>query len=155
MTAHIPPERHAPSQEAVDLVAALQRCLTSFHANDGEAAILDGDTEPQRAALARYIGARRMRSTLLGANLFADPAWDILLALFQAHLEGRDMSLEQLSETQRLSLNVVVGQVSAMERRGLLVESRTSPNSRRRREVRLSPLATDAMASWLTLAFGD
>ena len=155
MTALIPPERLASSQEAVDLVAALQRCLTSFHAAVDEPAILDGEAEAQRAALARYLGARRMRSTLLGPNLFADPAWDILLALFHAQLERREMTLEQLSETQRLSLTVVVGQVSAMERRGLLIEHRTSPNSKRRRAIRLSPLATDAMASWLTLAFGD
>jgi len=155
MTAHIPPDRSLPSQEAVDLVVALQRCLTNFHARTAEPAILDGEAEEQRAALSRYLDARRSRAMLLGQNLFSDPAWDILLALFRAELEGGDMTLEQLSETLHLSLSVVVGQVGAMERRGLLVENRTSPNSRRRRAVRLSPLATDAMASWTSLAFGD
>ncbi|MFD1106234.1 ArsR family transcriptional regulator [Sphingobium olei] len=155
MTAHIPPDRALPSQEAVDLVVALQRCLTSFHARVEGPAILDGEAEEQRALLSRYMEARRMRAMLLGQDLFSDPAWDILLALFQAELEGGDMTLEQLSETLRLSLSVVVGQVGAMERRGLLVENRTSPNSRRRRAVRLSPLATDAMASWMSLAFAD
>lgn len=155
MTAHVPPDRALPSQEAVDLVVALQRCLTNFHARTEEPAILDGEAEEQRAALSRYLEARKMRAMLLGQNLFSDPAWDILLALFQAELEGSDMTLEKLSETLHLSLSIVVGQVGAMERRGLLVENRTSPNSRRRRAVRLSPLATDAMASWMSLAFGD
>ncbi|WP_242496106.1 hypothetical protein [Sphingobium cupriresistens] len=36
---------------------------------------------------------------------------------------------------------------------GLLAEHRSSPSSRRRRAIRLSPLAVDAMASWVSLAF--
>ncbi|BBD00802.1 MULTISPECIES: MarR family transcriptional regulator [Sphingobium] len=155
MTAHIPPDRHLPSQEAVDLVIALQRCLTNFHARKEEPAILDGEGNDQLPALARYLEARRVRAMLFGQNLFADPAWDILLALYQAELEGVALTLEQLSETLRLSLSVVVGQVGTMERRGLLDEHRTSPNSRRRRAIRLSPLAMDAMASWFSLAFEE
>lgn len=153
MTVHIPPDRHMPSQEAVDLVVALQRCLTNFHARQEEPAILDGEGSDQRPALARYVEARRMRSMLFGHDLFADPAWDILLLLYQAELEGGGLTLEQLSETLRLSLSVVVGQVGVMERRGLLDEHRSSPSSRRRRAIRLSPLAVDAMASWASLAF--
>lgn len=153
MTVHIPPDRHMPSQEAVDLVVALQRCLTNFHARQEEPAILDGEGNDQRPALARYVEARRMRSTLFGLDLFADPAWDILLLLYQAELEGGGLTLEQMSETLRLSLSVVVGQVGVMERRGLLDEHRSSPSSRRRRAIRLSPLAVDAMASWASLAF--
>jgi DNA-binding MarR family transcriptional regulator len=153
MTAHIPPDRSVPSQEAVDLVVALQRCLTNFHANKEEPAILDGEGGEQQDALARYIEARRVRSMLFGQNLFSDPAWDILLMLYQAELEGRFLTLEQLSETLRLSLNIVLGLVGVMERRGLLVEHRSSPNSRRRSAQRLSPLAMDAMASWFSLAF--
>ncbi len=153
MTVHIPPDRHMPSQEAVDLVVALQRCLTNFHARQEEPAILEGDGSDQRMALARYVDARRMRSTLFGHDLFADPAWDILLLLYQVELDGGGLTLEQISETLRLSLSVVVGQVGVMERRGLLDEHRTSPSSRRRRAIRLSPLAVDAMASWTSLAF--
>lgn len=155
MTAHIPPDRHLPSQEAVDLVVALQRCLTNFHARKEEPAILDGDGNDQLPVLARYLEARRVRAMLFGQNLFSDPAWDILLALYQAELEGGALTLEQLSETLRLSLSVVVGQVGTMERRGLLEEHRSSPNSRRRRAIRLSPLALDAMASWFSLAFEE
>ncbi|WP_420145347.1 ArsR family transcriptional regulator [Sphingobium sp.] len=155
MTVHIPPDRNLPSQEAVDLVVALQRCLSNFHARKEEPAILDGEGSDQLPALARYVEARRVRATLFGQNLFTDPAWDILLLLYQGELEGRALTLEQLSETLRLSLNIVVGQVGVMERRGLLDEYRSSPNSRRRRAIRLSPLAIDAMASWFSLALAD
>lgn len=153
MTVHIPPERAASSQEAVDLVVALQRCLTSFHARPEEPAILEDEPDDRRAGLRRYIEARRMRSVLLGPNLFSDPAWDLMLLLFEAELDGRVMTLEELSETARLSLNLTLGQMGVMERRGLVIEHRGSPNSRRRRAMRLTPLALDAMASWLSLAF--
>ncbi|MBV2150926.1 ArsR family transcriptional regulator [Sphingobium sp. AS12] len=153
MTAHIPPESIVPSQEAADLIVALQRCLSNVHARQEDAAVLDGDGGGQLAALARYIEARRARATLLGQNLFSDPAWDMLLLLYQAGLEGRALTLEQLSEKSRLSMSVIVGQVGVLERRGLLDEHQTSPNSRRRRAICLSPLAVDAMSSWFSLAF--
>jgi DNA-binding MarR family transcriptional regulator len=153
MTAHIPPDRAMPSQEAVDLVVALQRCLSNLHARKDEPAILDEGGSDKRATLTRYVEARRVRSMLLGQNLFADPAWDILLMLYQADLEGRALTLEQLSETLRLSMSVIVGQVGVLERRGLLDEHHSSPNSRRRRAICLSPLAIDAMSSWFSLAF--
>jgi hypothetical protein len=154
MTVHISPERALPSQEAVDLVVALQRCLTSFHALQEEPPVLEGQDGDGLAMLGRYVEARRARSMIFGHNLFADPAWDMLLLLFQAELEERIVTLEQLSETSRLSMNLVLGQVGVMERRGLLVEHQLSHNSRRRRVMRLTPLAMDAMVSWLSLAFG-
>jgi DNA-binding MarR family transcriptional regulator len=153
MTAHIPPDSVVPSQEAVDLIVALQRCLSNVHARQEDAAVLDGDSASQLASIARYIDARRARAMLLGQNLFSDPAWDILLLLYQAELEGRALALEQLSETLRLSMSVIVGQVGVLERRGLLDEHHSSPNSRRRRTIRPSPLAIDAMSSWFSLAF--
>lgn len=154
MTAHIPPDRAVLSQEAIDLVVALQRCLTNVHTRADDPAVLNGDGACQLAALTRYIESRRVRATLLGQNLFSDPAWDILLLLYQAELEGRALTLEQLSETLRLSMSVTVGQVGIMERRGLVGEHQTSPNSRRRRSIRLSPLAVDSLSSWFSLAFG-
>jgi DNA-binding MarR family transcriptional regulator len=78
-----------------------------------------------------------------------------LLLLYQAELDGGALTLEQMSETLRLSLSNVVGQVGILERRGLVMEHRSSPNSRRRCAMRLAPLAVDAMASWFSLAFAD
>ena len=154
MTVHNPPERAVDGQQAVDLVVALQRCITSFHADQAVPPILDGEAVDRRVALDRYIHARRARAMLFGQSLFSDPAWDILLMLFQADLDDQALTLEQLSETGRLSLNATVGQVGVLERRGLVFEYRGSPNSRRRRALRLTPLAIDAMSSWFSLTFG-
>ena len=64
MTAHMPPERAMPSQQAVDLVVALQRCLTRFHALQEEPPVLDGQDGDGFTMLARYVEARRARSKI-------------------------------------------------------------------------------------------
>jgi hypothetical protein len=40
--------------------------------------------------------ARRAREELIGGDLFADPAWDMLLDLYAAHLEQRKVSTTEL-----------------------------------------------------------
>jgi DNA-binding MarR family transcriptional regulator len=40
--------------------------------------------------------ARRAREELIGADLFADPAWDMLLDLYAADLEQRKVSTSEL-----------------------------------------------------------
>ncbi|MCP1468877.1 biotin operon repressor [Sphingobium sp. OAS761] len=151
MTAYTPPDRELPNQEAVDLVLALQRCLTSFHARHDEPAILDDPDDERLGLLSRYVEARKMRATIFGQNLFSDPSWDILLMLFQTELEGSATTLDQLSEKLRISMNIVLKHVATLERRGLVVEDEDSPAGGRRR-MRPSPLATDAMSSWLSIA---
>jgi len=152
MTAHIPPDRELPNQEAVDLVVALQRCLNNLHARRDEPPALADVDEVQAMRLGRYIESRRSRHMLFGQGLFADPAWDMLLLLFQAELDGHRMTLDQLCEASRLSMATVLGQVGTLERRGILLNL-SGPRAGGRRQVGLSPMAMDAMMSWFHLAF--
>lgn len=43
------------------------------------------------------IELRRQRDSLLGPSLFADPAWDFLLHLYLAELDGRLVSVPSLA----------------------------------------------------------
>ena len=43
------------------------------------------------------IMARRGREAIFGADLFSDPAWDILLELYAAYLGGRETSVSELA----------------------------------------------------------
>src|SRR3954449_8943071 len=70
----------------------------------GLAARLVGLAEPGRrqdsalALLARVRAAnaaRKRRTKLFDAELFRDPAWDILLHLFLCHLEGRSVTVTE------------------------------------------------------------
>jgi len=50
-------------------------------------------TEEEIASILRL---RRARQKLLGADLFGDVAWDLLLELFAAHLAGRKIRLSEI-----------------------------------------------------------
>lgn len=153
MTAHIPQDHALPSQEAVDLVVALQRCLSHFHAHHDEPSIL-GQSQLQAEALTRYIDSRRARNMILGQGLFSDPAWDLMLLLLRAEMSREPMTLDKLSETSRLAMGMVLRHVGALERRGIVMNP-SGPSAGGRRRVSLTPVAVDGMMSWFHLAFGQ
>lgn len=49
-----------------------------------------------RANVRSIITARRMRTEVFGADLFADPLWDILLELYAAKLAERRIAVSEL-----------------------------------------------------------
>ncbi len=51
---------------------------------------------PTAAQVRRYIAARRKRDQH-ASGLFADPAWDMLLHLFAASLEGTEVTVREAS----------------------------------------------------------
>ncbi|WP_267394662.1 MULTISPECIES: hypothetical protein [unclassified Sphingomonas] len=79
------------------LAAALEQVRLSAAQGRGElvAPQFAGPEEPSDLDRARALFAqRRARDAAAGqdADLFSDPAWDILLALFIAHAEGRSLA---------------------------------------------------------------
>jgi DNA-binding MarR family transcriptional regulator len=68
--------------------------------------------------------ARRGRDALFGANLFSDPAWDILLELYAATLGKRSMSPAELSRAINTPASTTGRWLSALEACAL-IESRS------------------------------
>lgn len=153
MTAHIPPDRALPNQEAVDLVIALQRCLASFHGRQDEPAVLPPVDDERVAALAKYREARNMRHDIFGRSLFADPIWDIMLALYEGELAGRPVSVARACKATGLPIRSALQYVEIMDQRGLLLAP-SHQRGARRLWLNLSPIALDAMTSWVQLMFG-
>jgi hypothetical protein len=56
------------------------------------------------AAILRF---RRARSEILPAELFHEPAWDLLLELFVADAQGRRLTGRQVSEQNQVPPNVM------------------------------------------------
>lgn len=55
-------------------------------------------TPPPGAELAAWLFmARRLREEVLGAHLFSDPAWDILLDVYAADARGEKIQISSLS----------------------------------------------------------
>lgn len=91
-----------------------------------------------RAALVRAkLRQRRMRETLFTADLFADPAWDMLLDLFAAELEGNDVSVSSLCIAASVPTTTALRWIKLLTQRGWLTRSH-DPKDGRRINMRLS-----------------
>ena len=55
-----------------------------------------------RAVAERLLAERRKREEYFPAALFGEPAWDLLLALFIAHDDGRAVPISEAYEAARL-----------------------------------------------------
>lgn len=63
---------------------------------------------------------RRARDEIFGEGLFSDPAWDILLELFAAHLGRRAMSVAELAADIGLPLSTVTRWIAALAEKGIV-----------------------------------
>ena len=108
-----------------------------------------GETPPPSApAIRAMIRARRTRDQYFAAELFADPAWDILLDLMAARLEGRDVGVSSLCIAAAVPPTTALRWISAMTEQGLLVRV-ADADDRRRVFIRLSADAAERMEACL------
>jgi hypothetical protein len=77
-------------------------------------------------AVADAQAARATRRRLFANHLFADPAWDILLALYETALHGMECGLEGLS-TAGLASKPLLLWIDALNEEGLVAIRRTNP----------------------------
>ena len=90
------------------------------------------------------IRARRMRDQFFEAGLFADPAWDMLLDLFAAHLEHARVSVSSLCIAAAVPPTTALRWITTMREAGLL-DRHDDPFDRRRAYVGLTDAALSAM----------
>ena len=90
------------------------------------------------------IRARRLRSRFFAEDLFADPAWDMLLDLLQAELAQHRVPVSSLCIAAAVPATTALRWIKSMTDSGLLVR-RADPHDGRRIFVELSPQASEAM----------
>ncbi len=85
-----------------------------------------------RAKLARAkIRERRQRELFLPADIFADPAWDMLLDLYAAHYERREVSVSSLCIAANVPATTALRWIKSMTDHGMF-ERTCDPNDGRR-----------------------
>ena len=83
------------------------------------------------------IKKRRLRERYFDAGLFADPAWDILLDLKAAHVEGQNVSVSSLCIAAAVPPTTALRWITAMTESGMLIR-RLDPDDARRVFIELS-----------------
>jgi Winged helix DNA-binding domain len=97
----------------------------------------DGERTIDSKAVREIIKTRRLRERYFAAELFADPAWDILLDLKAAAHEGRKVSVSSLCIAAAVPPTTALRWITAMTESGMLVR-RHDPDDARRVFIDLS-----------------
>jgi DNA-binding MarR family transcriptional regulator len=95
-------------------------------------------------AVRQVIRARRVRARFFDEELFADPAWDMLLDLLQAEIAQHRVPVSSLCIAAAVPATTALRWIKTMTDSGLF-RRRADPHDGRRIFVELSPAASDAM----------
>lgn len=96
----------------------------------------------------RLLRLRRERDRYFPAEIFADPAWDMLLDLTAAQLEGRLVPVSSLCIAAAVPTTTALRWVRSLTEAGLM-ERQIDPADARRSHIRLSDDASSAMLAYL------
>lgn len=98
----------------------------------------------------RLYRARRARDAVFGASAkaFGEPAWDLLLDLYQAAADGRRMAVSSACAGSGAPTTTALRHVARLEVLGL-VERWRDTSDRRRTFIRSTDRANLLMAQWL------
>ncbi|WHO39542.1 winged helix DNA-binding protein [Sphingobium sp. AP49] len=91
--------------------------------------------------------ARRIRADFLPGDLFADPAWDMLLDLLAAQLEQERVSVSSLCIAAAVPPTTALRWIGTLTDKGLVVRQ-ADPQDGRRVFIALAQEAADALIAW-------
>lgn len=115
-------------QQSADLHARVSEALGAAIRT-----VLAGDREvtaPARFVRAE-IKARAARGQVFDTDLFRDPAWDMLLDLYDAHAQGRVTSVSSLCIAAQVPATTGLRYIAAMEKEGFVTRHRDETDHRR------------------------
>jgi len=99
-------------------------------------------------AVRHYLRHRRLRADLLPKALQADPVWDILLDLYAAHLDDKDVSVSSACMAAAVPPTTALRWLKLMARHRL-IERVADLRDGRRVFVRLTGDAIDIVSQWV------
>lgn len=137
---------HQLSEDAARIASVLASLSGDEAVHESED---DDDAPAVDAAFVRgIIRARRLRDQFFRGELFADPAFDTLLDLYAARLEGRRVAVSSLCIAASVPATTALRWIRALTEKGLFVRN-ADPNDGRRVYIGLSDDAARAMGRYL------
>ncbi len=142
--------------EDVGRIAAILASLSEEESGAAAGAGATGAAAPGAAGLdaafvRSILRARRLRDQFFRGELFADPAWDMLLDLMAARLERKRVAVSSLCIAAAVPATTALRWIKALTDRGLFVRE-ADPKDGRRVYVALSDEAARALAAYLRTA---
>ena len=151
-------DRGAPRlQQLSEEVGRIANILASLSDEDDGAAAETGQDErnPSRridaGQIRAIIRARRMRDHFFKSDLFADPAWDMLLDLMAARLEQRKVAVSSLCIAAAVPPTTALRWIKTLSEQGLFVRVADAEDGRRV-FIELSDRAAADLESYLKSA---
>jgi DNA-binding MarR family transcriptional regulator len=139
------------SDEISRIAATLARLSTgpaALPAEKPEPAVGDAPTVSLES-VRQVIRARRLRARHFDEELFADPAWDMLLDLLQAEIAQHRVPVSSLCIAAAVPATTALRWIKSMSDAGLF-RRRADPHDGRRVFVELAPSASDALRRYFT-----
>jgi DNA-binding MarR family transcriptional regulator len=90
----------------------------------------------------------RQRDAFFGENLFADPAWDMLLELYARHVELERIAVSDLCIAANVPATTALRWIVKLERDGLVTRVADGLDARRC-WLELSPAGLDSMRRYM------
>lgn len=142
--------------EEVGRIANVLAALSEHEAAAAAVAAVGGaaesDTEPLDAGFIRsIIRARRLRDSFFRSELFADPAWDMLLDLMAARVERQRVAVSSLCIAAAVPPTTALRWIKGLCDQGLFVRI-ADPEDGRRVFIELSGDAAARMEAYLRSA---
>lgn len=129
--------------------ARIAHSLSRLAARLPRAVVQPGERPVDATWIRRGIRLRRLRERFFPPELFADPAWDILLDLAAARLEGVATPVSSLCVAAAVPATTALRWIKGMTEGGFLVRE-PDPFDKRRILVRLSDATFEQMIACLT-----
>lgn len=146
------------SQEVARIAAALSEISQASRPASLAAGLSAQSPQPalpelRPQAIRALIRLRRLRGDFFPPDLFADPAWDMLLDLMAARLEREQVAVSSLCIAAAVPPTTALRWIRTMTEQGIF-ERRHDPGDGRRIFIDLSDAAAQAMTAYFTQVRG-
>lgn len=131
-----------------DLSAKLSAVADDFSGRVSQVTAAPRDAVDPVAVARRLIDERRQRRRFLPEDLFHEPAWDMLLALYLAHHENKVMNVKTLVGTADAPVTTSQRWIEHLAKLALVTRV-VDPADRRRIEVALSITGLESVENYL------
>jgi len=128
---------------------AARRRITSTEAVDLiESAVIDAESVPRRRSVTEFasgmLAVRNRCNDTMGASVFRDPAWDMMLDLLVAAHQGRQVSVSSLCYASGVPNSTALRHIEYLDQIGL-VERMPDLDDHRRAYIAATPPAIEQM----------